>query len=230
MTAQLFAPLAPEIEAALKASIQRFGVIVPVVEDQNGNVIDGRHRRRLAEELGVTCRVDQVQVADEAEALEVQRTLNADRRQMTTEQRREIELELRKEGHSYRAIAGAVGVDPKTVRNDARLATGDMSPVQFPERSRGLDGKSRPATRASWMPLPTSKPMRPPRRRPDGRPIDEVLFADVMTQIKAIAMVALTKTLTVTDYDRGRVSEYEKALTDINIARRKLRARLGEMG
>ena len=80
------------------------------------------------------------------------------------------------------------------------------------------------------MPLPTSKPMRPPRRRPDGRPIDEVLFADVMTQIKAIAMVALTKTLTVTDDDRGRVSEYEKALTDINIARRKLRARLGEMG
>ena len=167
MTAQLFAPLAPEIEAALKASIQRFGVIVPVVEDQNGNVIDGRHRRRLAEELGVTCRVDQVQVADEAEALEVQRTLNADRRQMTTEQRREIELELRKEGHSQRAIAGALGVSRQAVRKGLVKAAGPQGPPQFPERSEGLDGKSYPATRprASWMPLPTSKPMPPPRSR-----------------------------------------------------------------
>jgi ParB-like chromosome segregation protein Spo0J len=44
VSTQLFPPLAPEIEAALRASIEQFGVIVPVVQDQNGNLIDGHNR------------------------------------------------------------------------------------------------------------------------------------------------------------------------------------------
>jgi len=69
--------------------------------------------------------------------------LNADRRQLTSEQRREIVASLREAGHSLRAIGGAVGVDDKTVRND--LSTADLSAV--PDRVKGLDGKSRPARR-----------------------------------------------------------------------------------
>lgn len=49
---------------------------------------------------------------------------------------------LREQGHSLRAVAGAVGVDHKTVRND--LAGGDMSP---PDTVRGADGRTYPATR-----------------------------------------------------------------------------------
>ena len=137
---QLFRNLAPPIEAALRASIYRFGVLVPVAKDQHGNILDGHQRARLADELGVKYPVNIIEVADDAEALEIARTLNEDRRAMPKGERLEVVKALREDGHSVRAIAGAVGVDPKTVRND--LAGGDVSP---PATTRGLDGKSYPA-------------------------------------------------------------------------------------
>ncbi len=50
---QLFDPLPPAVEAALRASIDRFGVLVPVAKDQHGNITDGHHRVRIADELGI---------------------------------------------------------------------------------------------------------------------------------------------------------------------------------
>src|SRR5690606_25589321 len=136
------------IEDALRASIERFGVLVPVVKDQHGNILDGHHRARIADQLGVPYRVDVVQVADEEEAREIARTLNADRRQLTEEQRRAVAVELRKQGYSYRAIAGALGVSHVTVMKDvAEASTGSDLPVEQPERIKSLDGKLRPARR-----------------------------------------------------------------------------------
>jgi len=137
---QLFRPLPPAIESALRASIERFGVLVPVVRDQHGNVLDGHQRVRIADELGVKYPVNIIEVADEAEALEIARTLNEDRREMPREQRLEVEIALRKEGHSLRAIAGVVGVTQTQVARDLSGVT----PVT-PDVSRGLDGKSYPA-------------------------------------------------------------------------------------
>ena len=37
---QLFEPLTAPTEAALRASIERFGVIVPIVRDQHGRILD----------------------------------------------------------------------------------------------------------------------------------------------------------------------------------------------
>lgn len=139
---QLFPPLDDAVEAALTESIRRFGVLVPVVRDQSGRTLDGHHRSRIADGLGVSYRVDVVTVSDDDEAHEVARTLNADRRHMDPEQRREVEAALREAGHSRPAIAAALGVDEKTVRND--LAGSDHSE---PERVRGKDGKSYPARR-----------------------------------------------------------------------------------
>jgi transposase-like protein len=75
-------------------------------------------------------------------AREIAATLNTDRRQLDADQRREIVAALREQGHSLRAIAGAVSADAKTVRND--LAGGDLSP---PAEVRGQDGKRYPAKR-----------------------------------------------------------------------------------
>jgi hypothetical protein len=36
----------PALRPALRANIQRFGVLVPVVRDQHGGMIDGSHRAR----------------------------------------------------------------------------------------------------------------------------------------------------------------------------------------
>ncbi len=143
---QLFPVLDAATESALRFSIERFGVLVPVAKDQHGRTLDGYHRSRIADDLGVTYRVDVISVADDDEALEIARTLNADRRMLTVEQRREVVAALRGEGHSTRAIAGALGVGDGTVRND--LSAGAQGCAPDSERVTGLDGKSYPAKRA----------------------------------------------------------------------------------
>lgn len=51
---QLFDPLRDEEYEALKADIAKRGVLVPVEYDEHGNVLDGHHRIRACEELGIT--------------------------------------------------------------------------------------------------------------------------------------------------------------------------------
>lgn len=146
-------PLDTATEAALRASIERFGVIVPVVKDQHGRILDGHHRARIAAELGVPCPEQVREIADGDDALEIAVSLNADRRQMTPDQRREIVSALRQEGHSQRAIADAVGVSKRTVEKDikAQVATGshleESARPELPETTLGRDGKEYPAAR-----------------------------------------------------------------------------------
>ncbi len=139
---QLFKDLTPAVESALRASIDRFGVLVPVAKDQHGNILDGHQRARIADELGVKYPVNIIEVADEAEALEIARTLNEDRRAMPKAERLEIVKALREDGHSLRAIAGAVGVSQEQVRKD-------LAPVNqlTPATTTGRDGKRYPARR-----------------------------------------------------------------------------------
>lgn len=140
---QLFPVLDSATESALRESISRFGVLVPVAKDQHGRVLDGHQRSRIATELGVDFRVDIHVCVDDDEAREIAHTLNADRRQMSVEQRRQVVAALRERGHSLRAIAGAVGVSQQQVSND--LAT--VNDLTVPDRIVGKDGKSRPARR-----------------------------------------------------------------------------------
>jgi hypothetical protein len=75
--------LTDEESARLRASIQQDGVIYPVLLDRAGDVIDGLHRKQLAEELGVPCPTKTIDVSHEAaERLRV--TLNLARRQLST--------------------------------------------------------------------------------------------------------------------------------------------------
>ncbi len=141
---QLYHDLDLATEAALRASIKRFGVLVPVFVDQNGTIIDGHQRARIAAELGVEYRTEQLAVADEEEGRELARSLNEDRRAMPKSQRLPVVAALREEGHSQRAIAGAVGVALSTVQEDLKKA-GDRS--RSPAQVTGLDGKSYPAAK-----------------------------------------------------------------------------------
>lgn len=140
----MFPKLDGSTEAALRASIKRFGVIVPIVIDQHGEILDGHHRSRLAGELGMECPTQALQVSDEDEGRLIALTLNADRRHLTTEQRREIVASLRSEGHSIRAIANAHGVALATVVKDLeKTGVQGRTPVQ----TQGLDGKQYPSKR-----------------------------------------------------------------------------------
>lgn len=174
---QLFPALDAATEAALSASIERFGVLVPVVVDQHGQCLDGHHRRRIADKLGVKYRVDVVQVAGDEEGREIARTLNSDRRHLDVEQRRDVVAALREQGHSLRAIAGAVGTTHTQVRRDLNELERD---VPVPERSIGLDGKSRPTTRPTVVAAKNQKEAdraqqaltAAPEAMPDGRVLD----------------------------------------------------------
>lgn len=156
MTIQPFAPLDDSTLKALRDSIIAYGVLVPVIIDQHGRIIDGHHRVEIADSLGVAYPTERVAVKDDEQAEDMAIILNAVRRHLGVEQRREMVARLRGDGHSLRAIAGAVGVSEGTVRKDIaneELRTGTQL---APERVQGLDGKERPATRPTPAPAPES--------------------------------------------------------------------------
>jgi ParB-like chromosome segregation protein Spo0J len=74
---RLLPPLSPDEYATLKASISRYGVRVPSVVDQAGKTIDGRHRERACEELGINCPREVRHFDSDAERLQVAISLNA---------------------------------------------------------------------------------------------------------------------------------------------------------
>lgn len=51
----LFEPLSEAEFENLKADIERHGVLVPILVDEQGTIIDGHHRKRAADELGIRC-------------------------------------------------------------------------------------------------------------------------------------------------------------------------------
>jgi DNA-binding CsgD family transcriptional regulator len=150
---QLFPALDRATEAALRASIQKWGVLVPVAMDQHGRIIDGHHRSRIADELGIDYHVITHDIANDADAEELARTLNLDRRHLEVDQRRELVAHLRSEGHSYRAIGEALGVSQMQAHRDA---AGVTDVTAQPDRVIGRDGKSYPTS------APASPPPRPP--------------------------------------------------------------------
>lgn len=208
---QLFAPLPPAVEAALRASIRRFGVIVPVVRDQQGRTVDGHHRSRIADEEGVEYHVQTVTVASEEEAREMARTLNSDRRHLTEEQRREVVALLAGETvavgreevarHSPEAIAGALGVSKKTVQDDIeQLAS--SSQLQRPAKTLGRDGKVRP-TKRPVEPKPEPPAAEPDQgEKPKQRAANRKPLPDAFRAASYTAMKAAESVHRLTDDDR----------------------------
>lgn len=102
---------------ALRSDIANRGIIVPIVVDQHGRILDGHNRLAIATELSIDCPREVRQVADDDEAADLAVTLNCARRHLTREQvRHVIVAEIRRRpGDSDRAIARRVGCSPSTV-------------------------------------------------------------------------------------------------------------------
>lgn len=115
---QVMPAMTQAARAALRASIVKFGVLVPVAFDQHGNIIDGHNRVAIAEELGVSYEHTTHVVRDHEHAVELAATLNLDRRHMDEATRAQIARSLRNEGHGLRAIGDALGVGKSTIERD----------------------------------------------------------------------------------------------------------------
>ena len=148
---QWLSPLGDAEYVALRESIQTFGVMVPVVVDEGGCVIDGYHRVKVCLELGIDWPRTVLSGLSEAEKWDRARDLNDARRHLTARQRAGMlsTLNERMGGLSLRVRAGKLGLSRETVRRmDAQSASGLLSDTPEPEAFRtGTDGKRYRATR-----------------------------------------------------------------------------------
>ena len=167
---RIFPPLDPETYHALKANIALNGVLVPVVRDEEGNIMDGFARAQIAGELGYQFPSVVQEGLSEQEKRSLVRALNMARRQLDQAGKRAIIAEQLREtpGRSNRWIAKSLGVNHETVAAVRRSmeATGGIRQL---DRTQGADGKVRPARFASSLPAPEEPG--------DGLDIDEEVYA-----------------------------------------------------
>ena len=88
---QVMPELTEDEYAELKGDISQRGVMVPIEYDELGNVLDGHHRLRICDELGIKEFPKVIRAGmTESEKLIHARKLNMARRHLTGEQRREL--------------------------------------------------------------------------------------------------------------------------------------------
>ncbi len=145
---QTMPPLSTDEYSDLEASILANGIQVPVIVDDHGVVIDGHHRKAIAEHHGLHLPTETRSMLTEAQKHSLSIELNIARRQLNREQKRAIvEAALKAQPEkSNREHARSLGVDHKTVgaARDALESTGEIP--QF-DKTVGADGKERPASR-----------------------------------------------------------------------------------
>lgn len=158
---QLLPPLSDDDRVALKASIERHGVLVPVEYDEAGAILDGHHRVDICTELGITDWPRFVRKGmSEDEKRAYAREINISRRHMNTAQKRTvIEAQLKETPTiSARAIAARLGVDDKTVSSVRRQLEATAEIPQL-NKTVGADGKERrKPIRTMFLPEPANIP------------------------------------------------------------------------
>lgn len=156
MQFQRFDELPSDEYAALKADIAKRGVLVPIELDENGNILDGHHRKQAVDELGIKDYPTVVRrFASDDEKEEHVVTLNVRRRHLTSEQKRKwAEWFLRRHPEwTDRRVASEVGLSHPTVAKVREELESDGELVKFTSRV-GKDGKARP----SEQPKPKQQP------------------------------------------------------------------------
>jgi ParB-like chromosome segregation protein Spo0J/N6-adenosine-specific RNA methylase IME4 len=140
----------PELARAeyeeLKSDIRLRGVMVPIEHDEHGNILDGHHRLKICEELGIQDYPTVIRAGmTESEKRFHARKLNMARRHLTQEQRREMIRDTLAETpeKSDRQIAEGLGVSNSTV-SLARKELEDEGQLCESHTSIGADGKERP--------------------------------------------------------------------------------------
>lgn len=113
-------PLPVDQYDGLRDNIALRGVMVPILVDSEGpvrRIIDGSHRKRIADELGYECPEIVATGLSEVELRTQARALNLTRRQLSHEQKRQIIADQLREtpGRSNRWIGKQLGVHHATV-------------------------------------------------------------------------------------------------------------------
>ena len=125
---------------ALRESIRENGVIESILVDEEGNVIDGHHRLKVCEELGIKCPRRALMGLSDEQKQDLSLELNLHRRQLTKEQKKEIAANLREQGWTQERIGKALGVARRTISDWIGVANppnqnSDNSPSPTPTQN-----------------------------------------------------------------------------------------------
>ena len=156
---QVMPPLSSEEYQELHDDIKVNGVLEPIHVDEEGVVIDGHHRSKIANELGIPCPVITHDDLDEAGKRSLAFTLNLKRRHLSREQRRALIAEslksdpqLSNREHARRTGAHKNTVD--SVRDDLE-SNGQIAHYGASERQ---EASGRTARGAAQQPRPGTAP------------------------------------------------------------------------
>ena len=138
-------PLPPDQASGLRDSIAVHGVLLPIAVDSDGpkrGIIDGIHRKKYADEFGYDCPKIVIPNLDEQEKRVLARALNLARRQLNTDQKRQIIADQLRETPEYtdRRVAKMLGVSHPTVAS-VRLELSSVGKVFQQDFRVGEDGK-----------------------------------------------------------------------------------------
>ena len=139
--------LPPDQFTILKKDIAENGLQYPLIEDDEGNVLDGHQRQRALREIGVKNYPTKVIAGlSEEEKWHYALSVNVKRRNLTTAQKRVlVEQELKRTPDlANNWIAEILGVNDMTVKA-ARRRLESTSEIRKFKKLRGKDGKTRTA-------------------------------------------------------------------------------------
>ena len=130
---------------ALRDNIAVHGVLVPILVDEDKRIIDGNYRKNIADELGYDCPELMQEGLGDDEKRTLARALNLARRQLSTEDKRQLIADQLNESpnRSNRWIGKQLGVSHPTVASVRGELEGTGKLFQF-DRTLGDDGKYRP--------------------------------------------------------------------------------------
>jgi ParB-like chromosome segregation protein Spo0J len=142
----LFPDLTPAEYAALKSSIADRGVDIPIIVDAEGNIIDGWHRQKACDELGIFCPQEVRRFDSDEEKLELAVTANAKRRQLNQEQKRALVAAYLKLDPTINDnwLAEMIGGMAKITVTKVRRRLEATLEIAKLDAFRGKDGKRRP--------------------------------------------------------------------------------------
>ena len=224
---QVMPPLSPDEYQELHDDIKANGVLVPVVEDENGVLIDGHHRQKIAFELGVPCPVEIIEGKSEAEKRGMAFTLNLKRRHLNREQRRALIAESLKQDPqlSNREHARRTGAHQTTV-GTVREELVERGQVSKLDTSTGADGKSYPA---SQPPRVTSDVSETPNN-PEPGPVSDFINREQLDALNkpplpepaAPRAEGITKQFSSAIVDLTRVTKrFDRIAQDPNFSRNR---------
>ena len=153
---QVMPPLSSEEYQELHDDIKVNGVLEPIHVDEEGVVIDGHHRSKIANELGIPCPVITHDDLDDAGKRSLAFTLNLKRRHLSREQRRALIAESLKSDPqlSNREHAQRAGTSHAQVGR-VRRELEDAGEVDHWSSRISADGRERPASQPKREPVPT---------------------------------------------------------------------------